>query len=54
MGGLGRHLVSFFIGELVSELRVKKPFLDTFFLFNVCGLILVKTGNSDSVEEDRF
>ena len=54
MGGLVRHLVSFFTKVLVGELGVKELFLDTFFLSGVCGLILVRTGNSNGVVEGRF
>ena len=51
MGGLGRHLVSFFTGVLVGKLGVKELFLDMFFLSSIYRLILVGIGNSDSIAE---
>ena len=54
MGGLGRHLVSFFIGVLVGKLGVKELFLDTFFLSGVCGLILIGISNSNNIIEGGF
>ena len=44
MGELGRYLVSFFIGVIVSKFRVKKLVLDTFPLFSTFRLILVGMG----------
>ena len=44
MGGLGRCLVSFFMGALIGEFGVKEPVLDVFFLLSVYGLIPVGTG----------
>ena len=46
--------MSFFIGVLVGELRVEELVLDIFFLSSIYGLILVGTGNSNSMAEDRF
>ena len=39
---------------LVGKLRVKEPFLDAFFPSSICGLILVRIGDSDSVAESGF
>ena len=47
-------MVSFFVGALVGELGVKELFLDAFFPSSVYGLILVGTGNGDSVAESGF
>jgi hypothetical protein len=44
VGGLGRYLVSFFIGVIVSKFRVKKLVLDMFPLFSTFRLILVGIG----------
>ena len=54
MGGLGRHLVSFFVIALVSKFRVKEPVLDIFILSSVYGLILVGTDKGDNVADSRF
>jgi hypothetical protein len=42
--GLGRYLVSFFIGVIVSKFRVKELVLDTYPLSSTFRLILVETG----------
>ena len=47
-------MVSFFAGVLVGEFRVKKPFLDIFFLSGVYRSILVGTGNSNNIVEGGF
>jgi hypothetical protein len=44
-------LVSFFIGILVSEFRVKELVLDIFLLFSTYRLILVGIGSGDSVAD---
>ena len=44
MVGLGRYLVSFFIGAIVSKFRVKELVLDTFPLSSTFRLILVGIG----------
>ena len=44
MEKLGRRLVSFFIGVIVSKFRVKELVLDTFALSSTFRLILVGTG----------
>ena len=49
MGGLRRYLVSFFIGTLVSEFRVKELVLDTFLLSSTYRLILVGIDRGDSI-----
>jgi hypothetical protein len=49
VGGLGRDSVSFFIGAIVSEFRVKELVLDTFSLSSTCGLILVEIGGGVSI-----
>ena len=49
MGGLGRRLVSFFTGVIVSECRVKKPVLDTFSLSGTYRLTLVRIGRGVSI-----
>jgi len=54
VGGLGRYLVSFFIGALISEFRVKELVLDTFPLSGTYRLILVGIGRSDSVVDSRL
>ena len=54
MGGLGRCLVSFFIGALVSKFGVKEPVLDAFFPPSVYRLILVKIGWGDGVVDGGF
>ena len=46
--------MSFFVGALVGELRVKELVLDTFFLSGIYRSILVGTGNGDSVAEGGF
>jgi hypothetical protein len=47
-------LVSFFIGVIVSEFRVKEPVLDTFSLFSTYGLTLVETGGGVSIADGRL
>ena len=54
MGGLGRRLVSFFIGVIVSEFRVKELVLDTFPLSSTFRLILVGTGRGVSIVDSRL
>ena len=49
MGGLGRRSVSLTKGAVVGEFRVEEPVSDTFFLFGIYGLILVKTGGGNGV-----
>ena len=49
MGGLGRYLVGFFIGVLVSEFRVKELVLDIFPLSSTYRLILLGIGRGDSI-----
>jgi hypothetical protein len=49
VGGLGRYSVSFFIGAIVSEFRVKELVLDTFSLSSTYGLTPVETGRGVSV-----
>ena len=49
MGGLGRYLVSFFIGVIVGEFRVKELVLDLFSPSSTYRLILVGTGRGISV-----
>jgi hypothetical protein len=44
VGELGRYLVSFFIGVIVSKFRVKELVLDTFPLSSTFRLILVGIG----------
>jgi hypothetical protein len=47
--GLGRRLVSFFIGVIVSKFRVKELVLDIFSLSSTYRLILVGTGRGVSI-----
>ena len=58
MGELGRYSVSFFIGAIVSEFRVKELVLDAFPLSSTFRLILVGIGReidrSVSVVDDRL
>ena len=54
MRELGRHLVSFFIGALVSKLRVKELVLDIFFLLSVYRLIPVGASRGNSVVDSGF
>ena len=59
MGGLGRRLVSFFIGALVSKsrvskFRVKELVLDTFPLSSTYRLILVGMGKGNSIVDGRL
>ena len=44
MGGLRRHLVSFFTGVIVGKFGVKELVLDTFPLSSTFRLTLVGTG----------
>ena len=44
-------MVSFFIGALVSEFRVKEPVLDMSPLSSTYRLILVGTGRGDGVAD---
>ena len=54
MGGLERHLVSFFIEALVSKFRVKEPVLDAFFLPSIYRLILVGISRGNGIADSRF
>jgi len=54
VGGLGRRLVSFFIGALISEFRVKELVLDTSPLSSTYRLIPVETGRGDGVVDSRL
>ena len=54
MGGLGRYLVSFFIGIIVSKFRVKKLALDIFPLSSTFRLILVGIGRGVSIADSRL
>ena len=49
MGELGRRLVSFFVGVIVGEFRVKELVLDTFPLSSTFRLILVGIGRGVSI-----
>jgi hypothetical protein len=49
VGRLGRYLVSFFIGVIVSEFRVKELVLDTFPLSSTFRLILIEIGRGVSI-----
>ena len=51
MGGLGRRLVSFFIGILVSEFRVKEPVLDLFLPSSTYRLTLVGIGRGNGIAD---
>ena len=51
MGGLGRRLVSFFTGALISEFGVKKLVLDTSPLSSTYRLILVGTSRGDGIAD---
>jgi hypothetical protein len=51
VGGLGRHLVSFFVGVMVSEFGVKELVLDTFPLSSTFRLTLVGTGGGVSIAD---
>ena len=52
--GLGRYLVSFFIGILISEFAVKELVLDIFFLLSVYRLIPVGASRGNSVVDSGF
>jgi hypothetical protein len=54
VGGLGRYLVSFFIGALISKFRVKEPGLDALFPPNIYRLILVGIGRGGGVVNGGF
>ena len=54
MGGLGRRLVNFFMGVLVSKFGVKELVLDTFFPPSACGSILIGSGWEDNVADSGF
>jgi len=54
VGGLRRRLVSFFIGVLVSEFRVKELVLDALFLLNIYRLILVGIGRGSGIVNSGF
>jgi hypothetical protein len=54
VGGLGRYLVSFFIGVIVSKFRVKELVLDTFPLSSTFRLILVGIGRGVSIVDSRL
>ena len=47
-------MVSFFIGVIVSEFRIKELVLDTFSLSSTFRLILVGTGRGVSVADSRL
>jgi hypothetical protein len=47
-------LVSFFIGVIVGEFRVKELVLDTFSLSSTYGLTLVGTGRGVSIVDSRL
>ena len=47
-------MVSFFMGVLVSEFRVKEPVPDIFFLPGVYRLILVGIGWGDGIADGGF
>jgi hypothetical protein len=47
-------LVSFFIGILVSEFRVKKLVLDTFLLSSTYRLTLIGIGMGNSIVNSRL
>jgi hypothetical protein len=49
VGELGRYLVSFFIGVIVSKFRVKELVLDTFPLSSTFRLILIEIGRGVSI-----
>jgi hypothetical protein len=49
VGELGRRLVSFFLGVIVSEFRVKELILDMFSLSSTYRLTLVGTGRAVSI-----
>ena len=48
MGELKRYLVNLIKGATVSEFGVEESVLNTFFLFGIYKLILIKTGRGDS------
>ena len=58
MEKLGRRLVSFFIGVIVSKFRVKELVLDTFALSSTFRLILVgidrEAGRGVSIVDGRL
>jgi hypothetical protein len=54
VGELGRRLVSFFIGVIVSKFRVKELVLDTFSLSNTYRLILVEMGRGVGIVDSRL
>ena len=47
-------MVYFFIGVLVGKFGVEESVLDVFFIFNVCGLILVSIGRDDGIADKGF
>ena len=47
-------MVSFFIGVIVSEFRVKELVLDTFSLSSTYRLTLVETGRGVSIVDSRL
>ena len=51
---IGRRLVSFFIGVIVSEFRVKELVLDIFSLSSTYRLILVGMGGGVSIVDSRL
>jgi hypothetical protein len=51
VGGLRRHLVSFFIGAIVGKFRVKELVLDTFSLSSTYRLTLVGIGKGVSIAD---
>ena len=54
MGELGRYLVSFFIGVIVSKFRIKELVLDIFPLSSTFRLILVGIGRGVSIVDGRL
>jgi hypothetical protein len=54
VGGLGRHLVSFFIGALISKFRVKELVLDALSLPNVYRFIPVGIDRGGSMVDSRL
>jgi hypothetical protein len=54
VGGLGRYLVNFSIGVIVSEFRIKELVLNIFSLPSVYRLILVGVSRGNSIADGRF
>ena len=51
MGGLGRYLISFFIGILVGKFRVKELVLDTSPLSSTYRSTLVGISRGDGISD---